>query len=45
MAIYAHLAMRRSGLAHPNKMAIHWTIGSAIFSAVGHPRSWRTWPA
>jgi nitric oxide reductase subunit B len=35
MAIYAYSAMRRSGLAHPNKMAIHWTIGSAIFSALG----------
>jgi nitric oxide reductase subunit B len=33
--MYAYTAMRRSGLAHPNKMAIHWTIGSALFSAFG----------
>lgn len=35
MAMYAYMAMRRSGLAHPNRMALHWTIGSAIFSALG----------
>ena len=35
MAIYAYTAMRRSGLAHPNRLALHWTIGSAIFSALG----------
>lgn len=35
MAIYAYAAMRRSGLSHPNRMALHWTIGSAIFSALG----------
>ncbi|HEX6106482.1 MAG TPA: cbb3-type cytochrome c oxidase subunit I [Gemmatimonadales bacterium] len=35
MAMYAYFAMRRSGLAHPNRLAIHWTIGSAIFSALG----------
>jgi nitric oxide reductase subunit B len=35
MASYAYMAMRRSGLAHPNRLAIHWTIGSAIFSALG----------
>ena len=35
MAVYAYSAMRRSGLSHPNKMALHWTIGSAIFSALG----------
>jgi nitric oxide reductase subunit B len=29
------LAMRRSGLAHPNRLALHWTIGSAVFSALG----------
>ena len=47
MAIYAYSAMRRSGLAHPNKMAIHWTIGSAIFSAVGAGILGlaHTWPA
>jgi nitric oxide reductase subunit B len=35
MAIYAYMAMRRAGLAHPNRLAIHWTMGSAIFSALG----------
>ncbi len=35
MAIYAYGAMRRSGLSHPNRMALHWTLGSAIFSALG----------
>ena len=35
MAIYAYSAIRRSGLAHPNTLALHWTIGSAIFSALG----------
>lgn len=35
MAMYAYMAMRRSGLAHPNRLAMHWTIGSAIFSALG----------
>jgi nitric oxide reductase subunit B len=35
MAIYAYLALRRSGLAHPNRLALHWTIGSAIYSALG----------
>jgi nitric oxide reductase subunit B len=35
MAVYAYQAIRRSGLAHPNRLALHWTIGSTIFSAVG----------
>ncbi|CAN5906690.1 cbb3-type cytochrome c oxidase subunit I [soil metagenome] len=35
MAIYAYGAMRRSGLSHPNRMALHWTLGSAVFSALG----------
>ena len=35
MAAYAYYAMRRSGLAHPNTTAIHWTIGSAVFTAFG----------
>jgi nitric oxide reductase subunit B len=35
MAMYAYYAMRRSGLGHPNRLAIHWTMGSAIFSALG----------
>jgi nitric oxide reductase subunit B len=35
MAMYAYFAMRRSQLAHPNSLALHWTIGSAIYSAIG----------
>ena len=27
--------MRRSGLSHPNRMATHWTVGSALFTAFG----------
>ncbi|QIB64098.1 cbb3-type cytochrome c oxidase subunit I [Kineobactrum salinum] len=35
MAAYAYAAMRRSGLAHPNTLALHWTIGSAVFALFG----------
>ncbi|UXY16926.1 cbb3-type cytochrome c oxidase subunit I [Chitiniphilus purpureus] len=35
MAIYAYSAVRRSGLAHPNTLALHWTIGSAVFTLFG----------
>jgi nitric oxide reductase subunit B len=35
MAGYAYNIVRRSGLAHPNGLALHWTIGSAVFSAIG----------
>jgi nitric oxide reductase subunit B len=35
MAMVAYYAMRRSGLAHPNTLALHWTIGSAVFTAFG----------
>jgi nitric oxide reductase subunit B len=35
MAIYAYSAMRRSGLSHPNVLALHWTIGSALFTMFG----------
>ena len=35
MSVYAYRAMRRSGLAHPNTLAVHWTLGSALFSALG----------
>jgi nitric oxide reductase subunit B len=35
MAMYAYNIMRRSGLAHPNTLALHWTIGTAVFSAIG----------
>jgi nitric oxide reductase subunit B len=47
MAIYAYAAMRRSNFAHPNTLAIHWTIGSAIFSALGAGILGlaHTWPA
>lgn len=35
MVTYAYFAVRRSGLTHPNRLATHWTIGSAVFSAFG----------
>src|SRR5688572_22135136 len=35
MAIYAYAAMRRGGVKHPNTLALHWTIGSAIFALFG----------
>ncbi len=35
MAMYAYSAMRRSGLAHPNTLALHWTLGSALFTLFG----------
>jgi nitric oxide reductase subunit B len=35
MAVYAYTTLRRSGLSHPNTLALHWTIGSAVFSAIG----------
>jgi nitric oxide reductase subunit B len=35
MAMYAYTAMRRSGLAHPNVLALHWTLGSAVFTLFG----------
>lgn len=35
MATWAYFAMRRSGFAHPNKLAIHWTVGSAVYTAFG----------
>jgi len=47
MALYAYYAMRRSGFTHPNSMALHWTIGSAVFSALGAGVLGlaHTWPA
>ena len=47
MAMYAYYAMRRSGLGHPNRLAVHWTIGSAVFSALGAGLLGlaHTWPA
>src|SRR5690606_11443253 len=35
MAMYAYFAMRRSGLSHPTVLALHWTIGSAVFTVFG----------
>ncbi|MCE9659095.1 MAG: cbb3-type cytochrome c oxidase subunit I [Burkholderiales bacterium] len=35
MAIYAYSAIRRSGLSHPNTLALHWTVGSALFTLFG----------
>jgi nitric oxide reductase subunit B len=35
MSMYAYNLIRRSGLAHPNSLALHWTIGSALFSTLG----------
>jgi nitric oxide reductase subunit B len=35
MAIYAYSAIRRSGLAHPNKLALHWTVASAVYTLFG----------
>ena len=35
MAIYAYSAMRRSGMSHPNTLALHWTLGSAVFTLFG----------
>ena len=47
MAMYAYFALRRSGLSHPNTLAVHWAIGSAIFSALGAGLLGlaHTWPA
>lgn len=35
MAAYAYNMIRRSGVSHPNSLALHWTLGSAVFSAIG----------
>ena len=35
MAMYAYGAMRRSGMSHPNVLALHWTLGSTIFTLFG----------
>lgn len=35
MAVYAYSAIRRSGLAHPNTLALHWTVGSAVYTLFG----------
>ncbi len=35
MAVYAYSTIRRSGAGHPNKLALHWTVGSAVFTLFG----------
>lgn len=35
MAVYAYFAVRRGGHKHPNTLAVHWTIGSAVFTVFG----------
>ncbi len=47
MVVYAYSAMRRSGLSHPSTLALHWTVGSAIFTAFGAGLLGlaHTWPA
>jgi nitric oxide reductase subunit B len=35
MSVYAYSAVRRSGLSHPNTLALHWTVGSAVFTLFG----------
>ena len=35
MAIFAMAMMRKGGRKHPNKVALHWTIGCAVLSFVG----------
>jgi nitric oxide reductase subunit B len=47
MAMYAYYAIRRAGLSHPNRLATHWTVGSAVFTAFGAGLLGlaHTWPA
>jgi nitric oxide reductase subunit B len=47
MAMYAYMVIRRSGMAHPNGLALHWTIGATVFSAIGAGilGASHTWPA
>ncbi|CAM2006205.1 cbb3-type cytochrome c oxidase subunit I [Acanthopleuribacter pedis] len=35
MAIFAMAMMRKGGRRHPNRCALHWTIGCAVLSFVG----------
>ena len=35
MAMYAYSAIRRSGLTHPNKLALQWNVGNALFTLFG----------
>src|SRR5262245_22834994 len=34
-SFYAYTLRGRWGLAHANSVALHWTLGSAVFSALG----------
>ncbi|HEY8493504.1 MAG TPA: cbb3-type cytochrome c oxidase subunit I [Myxococcota bacterium] len=47
MAAYAYMVLRRSGVAHPNTIALHWTVGATVFSAIGAGLLGfaHTWPA
>ncbi len=47
MAIYAYSAIRRSGISHPNMLALHWTVGSAVATMFGAGLLGfaHTWPA
>lgn len=47
MAMYAYFAMRRAGARHPNGLAVHWTIGSALvtFFGAGILGLAHTWPS
>lgn len=47
MAVYAYGAIKRSGLSHPNSLALHWAVGSAIFTLFGAGLLGlaHTWPA
>jgi nitric oxide reductase subunit B len=47
MAIYAYSAIRRSGVSHPNMLALHWTVGSAVATMFGAGLLGfaHTWPA
>lgn len=35
MAMYAYTMLRRSGMSHPNALALHWTVGAAVLSTIG----------
>ena len=35
MAIFAYSTIKRTGVSHPNKLALHWTVGSAVFTLFG----------
>ncbi len=47
MAVYAYSAIRRSGMSHPNALALHWAVGSAVFTLFGAGLLGlaHTWPA